>query len=104
MQKAMKWLDANKVPYAFHNYKTDSITEPILRLWLQHLPADKLVNTKSTTYKALTDEQKASIHNTDKAIDIMMQHQSVIKRPVWDMGNGTYYLGWDEAELAKLIL
>ena len=104
MQKAIKWLDANKVAYTFHNYKTAGITEPSLRLWLQHFPASKLINTKSTTYKALTDEQKASIDNADKAIEIMLQNQSVIKRPVWDLGNGTYYLGWNEAELSKLIL
>jgi Spx/MgsR family transcriptional regulator len=104
MQKAIKWLDVNKVAYKFHNYKTLSITEPSLRLWLQHFPASKLINTKSTTYKALTDEQKASIDNADKAIEIMLQNQSVIKRPVWDLGNGTYYLGWHEAELSKLIL
>jgi Spx/MgsR family transcriptional regulator len=104
MQKAIKWLDVNKVAYKFHNYKTLSITEPSLRLWLQHFPASKLINTKSTTYKALSDEQKASIDNADKAIEIMLQNQSVIKRPVWDLGNGTYYLGWHEAELSKLIL
>jgi arsenate reductase len=104
MQKAIKWLDANKVPYTFHNYKTAGITESSLRLWLQHFPASKLINTKSTTYKALSDEQKASIDNADKAIEIMLQNQSVIKRPVWDLGNGTYYLGWHEAELSKLIL
>jgi arsenate reductase len=104
MQKAIKWLDAHKVAYTFHNYKTAGITESSLRLWLQHFPASKLINTKSTTYKALTDEQKASIDNADKAVDIMLQNQSVIKRPVWDLGNGTYYLGWNEAELSKLIL
>ena len=104
MQKAIKWLDVNKVPYTFHNYKTSGITESSLRLWLQYFPASKLINTKSTTYKALSDEQKASIDDADKAIEIMLQNQSVIKRPVWDLGNGTYYLGWNEAELSKLIL
>lgn len=104
MQKAIKWLDANQVSYSFHNYKTAGITAPALRLWLQHFPASKLINTKSTTYKALTDEQKASIDNPEKAIEIMLQNHSVIKRPVWDLGNGNFYLGWNEAELSKLIL
>jgi arsenate reductase (glutaredoxin) len=103
MQKAMKWLDAKKVQYSFHNYKESGIDKASLELWLKHFPADKLVNTKSTTYRALTDAEKASISNKPKAIALMIKNNSLIKRPVWDFGNGTFFLGWDENELSKLL-
>jgi arsenate reductase (glutaredoxin) len=103
MQKAMKWLDAKGIKYQFHNYKESGIDKQTLTTLLQHFPVDKLVNTKSTTYRALSDSEKASISNKTKAIALMIANTSLIKRPVWDFGNGTYFLGWDEKELNKLI-
>ena len=103
MQKAFKWLDARKVEYDFHNYKESGIDKATLETWLKHFPADKLINTKGTTYRALTDNEKASITNKSKAIALMMNNTSLIKRPVWDLGNGKFFLGWDENELSKLL-
>ena len=103
MQKAMKWLDAKGIKYQFHNYKEAGIDKHTLVLWLQHFPADKLINTKGTTYRSLGDGEKASITSKPKAIALMMANTSLIKRPVWDFGNGTYFLGWNETELNKLI-
>ena len=103
MQKALRWLDAEKVKYEFHNYKESGIDKATLQVWLQHFATDKLINTKGTTYRALTDEEKASITNKSKAIALMIKSPSLIKRPVWDFGNGNFFLGWDEKEVAKLV-
>ena len=103
MRKAFKWLDAKRMKYAFHDYKESGIDKATLEVWLKHFPTDKLINTKSTTYRAFTDEEKAGITNKQKAIALMMKYNSVIKRPVWDLGNGKFFLGWDEKELAKLF-
>jgi arsenate reductase len=103
MQKAIKWLDAKGVKYTFHNYKDAGIDKTTLKKWLQHFPADKLINTKGTTYRGLSEEEKNSLADEGKAIELMMKYTSVIKRPVWDLGNGTFYLGWNEAELIDLI-
>ena len=104
MQKAMKWLAAKKLPYQFHDYKDSGIDKTTLEVWLNHFPTDKLINLKSTTYKALTDVEKASISNKSKAIALMMKYNSVIKRPVWDLGDNRFFLGWDEKELSKMVL
>jgi arsenate reductase len=103
MQKAFKWLDAKKVKYEFHNYKEVGIDKATLQTWLQHFATDKLINTKGTTYRALTDEEKASIASKPKAVALMINNTSLIKRPVWDFGNGKFFLGWDEKEVAKLL-
>jgi len=104
MQKALKWLDSKKLEYTFHNYKESGIDKATLELWLTHFPSDKLINTRGTTYRALTDSEKESITNKSKAIALMMQNTSLIRRPVWDFGNGKFFLGWDENELSKLLL
>jgi arsenate reductase len=103
MQKAFKWLDAHKREYSFHNYKELGIDKVTLELWLKHLPLDKLVNTKGTTYRGLTDIEKASITNKAKAIKLMISKPSLIKRPVWDMGNELFLLGFDENKLKEIL-
>ena len=103
MQKAFTWLADNKLKFDFHNYKESGINEATLERWLDKLPADKLINTKGTTYRGLTDKEKASIDDRAKAIELMMAKPSVIKRPVWDFGKGKLVLGFDEAELAKYV-
>jgi arsenate reductase (glutaredoxin) len=104
MQKAIKWLDANKIKYRFHDYRESGIDKGTLELWLQHFATDKLINTRSTTFRGLTDSEKGSIGSKSKAVDIMMKYPSAIKRPVWNFGNGSFFLGWDEEVLKKLIL
>jgi arsenate reductase len=103
VQKALKWLNATGLEYSFHDYKVLGIDKATLEQWLQHFPPDKLVNTKSTTYKALTDDEKAGATNKAKAIKLMMQYNSLIKRPVWSLGGGRFYLGWNEAEIAEML-
>ncbi len=103
MQKAIKWLNAKDIQYEFHNYKEAGVSRALLERWLQHFPIDKLVNTRSTTYRELPDEERASITDKAKAITMMMNNTSVIKRPVWDLGNGKFFLGWDEKEISKLL-
>lgn len=103
MQKAFKWLAANGLQYTFHDYREQGIDKTTITHWLKHLPMDKLVNNKSTTYKALTDTEKADIASKPKAIALMIAHPTVIKRPVWDWGNEKFFLGWDEKELTKML-
>jgi arsenate reductase len=104
IHKAIKWLDTNKIEYAFHNYKESGIDIETLKEWLKHFAIDKLINTKGTTFRALTDGEKSSITNSSKAIALMVAKPSLIKRPVWDFGNGKFYLGWNESEISKILL
>ena len=101
MQKAFTWLDEKKLKYDFHNYKESGIDEATIEKWLTKLPLEKLINTKGTTYRGLTDAEKASISDSTKAIKLMMAKPSVIKRPVWDFGRGRMLLGFDETELEE---
>lgn len=103
MQKAFKWLDARKVNYRFHDYKESGIDKSTILNWLKYLPLDKVLNSKSTTYRELTEREKTGITDKEKAIEIMIKNNSIIKRPVWDFGNGIFFLGWNEDEISKLI-
>jgi len=86
IKKARRWLDANDVTYQFHNYKKDSIPPEILRQWIEQLGWEVLLNKRGTTWRKLPDELKSDINN-DKAIALMCEHTSMIKRPVLVCGN-----------------
>lgn len=103
VQKALKWLDKNKVKYTFHDYKVSGIDKATIDGWLKQLPVDKVINLRSTTYKELPEEDRGAINDKSKAIALMMKYNSIIKRPLWDFGNGTYFLGWDEKKVSELV-
>ncbi len=100
MQKAFKWLDANKVPYNFYDYKTTPPTEGIVKEWLTQIPIEILVNTHSTTYKNLSDSQKADVLKPPKCFGIIQENPSILKRPILDI-DGKYIVGFDGEKWRK---
>jgi arsenate reductase (glutaredoxin) len=103
MQKAFKWLDANNETYHFHNYKTEGIDKATIDQWLKVLPLEKVINSKGTTYRNLEEADKEALKNKKKAIAVLIANPSVIKRPIWDLGNDVFFAGWDEQALSVLL-
>lgn len=58
---------------------------------------DALVNRRSTTWRTLSEEERAA----DPAA-LLSAHPALMKRPVID-ADGTLYLGWDAAIRAVLL-
>ena len=82
VKKARTWLDANKTDYVFHDFKKNGITRELIAGWLKDVPWDVLVNRKGTTWRGLSDEQKAAVTDNASATELMLASPSVIKRPV----------------------
>ncbi len=87
MKKAFTWLEENGVAYSFHDYKVKGITKEKINQWLKHKPLSELINKKGTTYRQLTDAEKESTNNTNKAISLMIANPSMIKRPLVETGH-----------------
>ena len=82
VKKSRSWLQEHGTEFAFHDFKKQGLDQLTVKTWLQHLNLDVLINKKGTTWRALSDEQKASAANTEQAIALMLANPSVIKRPV----------------------
>jgi arsenate reductase len=82
VKKATVWLKNKRVAYEFHDYKKLGISEAKLEEWLTQVPYDKLINRAGTTFKKLTDEEKAKITDNASTISLMLEKTSVIKRPI----------------------
>lgn len=86
MQKAFRWLDSKQVKYTFHDYKKGNLTAEDIQVWLKDLNMEEIINKKGTTWKKLSDEEKNSISDSNKAIDLILKNPSLVKRPLVQMG------------------
>jgi arsenate reductase len=86
MKKARDWLAAHDVPVAFHDYKVAGIDRPHLQAWAGQVGWEVLLNRSGTTFRGLPDEKKQGL-DQDKAIALMLEQPSMIKRPVLDLGD-----------------
>ena len=102
MQKALKYLDAKNIKYVFHNYKMEGLDEKTLEYWFNYLPLAKIINTKSSTYKKLSDQEKVAVLNKSEAMKLIIANTSMIKRPLFEFGEGKFLVGFnlDEWDLA----
>jgi arsenate reductase (glutaredoxin) len=85
MKKARAWLDAKGVAYAFHDYKVAGIDRARLEGWAHDVGWETLLNRAGTTFRKLPDVEKAGIDER-KALALMFEQPSMIKRPVVDLG------------------
>jgi arsenate reductase (glutaredoxin) len=90
VKKARTWLDANGVSYTFHDFKKSGINNTLIQTWLRDVAWDVLVNRKGTTWRALSDERKATITDAKSATVLMIESPSIIKRPVLATNNKTH--------------
>ena len=85
MKKAFAWLDGHRVDYAFHDYKKVGIDRKQLESWCAEFGWESLVNRAGTTFRKLPDKDKQGL-NAGRAIKLMLEQPSMIKRPVLDLG------------------
>ncbi|HCC66947.1 MAG TPA: arsenate reductase [Moraxella sp.] len=102
MKKAFDKLTMLGLEYEFFDYKKQAIDKTTLADWVKRAGIDKVLNTKGTTYRKLSDAQKAQIkQNVDAALDMMVAKPSMIKRPIVVLDN-ELIIGFDETAFEKL--
>ena len=84
MKKARAWLEAKGVPYAFHDYKAEGIDRARLEGWVQSVGWEMLLNRAGTTFRKLPEADRIDL-DAGKALALMLEQPSMIKRPVLDL-------------------
>ena len=87
MKKARAWLEKHGVDYVFHDYKTEGIERERLEQWCKKVGWETLLNRAGTTFRKLPESEKARV-DARKAMELMLEQPSMIKRPVLDLGGG----------------
>jgi len=80
-KKARKWLDANEIAHRFHDLRVDGLTSADIDRWLRAVPREKLLNTRSTTWRTLPESDRSDL-DENKTRTLLRDHPTLIKRPV----------------------
>lgn len=100
-RKAVKALEAAGAEFTVTDVRADGVTKKQLETWAKAVGWEKLLNKASTTWRGLPDTEKEGV-NEKKAIALMAEHPTLIKRPVIEAG-GKVYVGWSDATRKALI-
>ena len=96
VRKALKWFDAQGVEIGYHDFRDDGVEVLPIEAWADKVGLDKLINKRSTSYRGLTDEQKALTDSSD-IVKLLKEHPTLIKRPVIEYEDGVT-VGFAKAE------
>ncbi len=102
VKKARTWLDSQGKAYTFHDYKKEGAESDRIAGWIAVAGLDVVVNRKGTTFRALSDEDKARAASAETAPALLAANPSVIKRPVLEHAGGIL-VGFKPDEWAAVL-
>ncbi len=88
VKKARVWLEAQGHAATFHDYKKEGADPAKIAAWIAAAGLDVVVNRKGTTFRALSDADKALAASADTAPALLAANPSVIKRPIAEHAGG----------------
>jgi len=101
IRKARRWLDDHDIAFVFHDYKKEGVDVVRLSDWVDQLGWEVLLNKRGTTWRKLPEADKQDI-DRDRAIALMCENPSIIKRPVLMVGD-VIEVGFSEQRYAGLF-
>ena len=103
VKKARTWLDAQSRAYTFHDFKKEGADPARVAAWIAAAGLDTVVNRKGTTFRALSDADKAATTDSHTAVALLVQQPSIIKRPIVEYPGGIL-VGFKEDEWSAALL
>lgn len=100
VKKARDWLDKSGLGYTFHDYKKEGADPVRVSAWLADKGADVVLNRRGTTFRKLTDADKARAESDPVAL--MVAQPSLIKRPVVEYSGGLL-VGFNQMEWEAVL-
>jgi arsenate reductase len=101
VRKGRRWLADHDIEYRFHDFRADGISEKMLGSWVEDLGWEALLNRRSTSWRHLPTAQRDGLDRAT-AIKLMLEHPTLIKRPVLEIDN-RHYLGFREERYSELF-
>lgn len=86
IKKARTWLENRQIPYRFHDYRLDGLEPTLLQNFIDNLGVETVLNQRSTSWRQLSEAQKSDL-TTDKALQLLLENPTLIKRPILAIGD-----------------
>ncbi|ALE52901.1 hypothetical protein SP60_06620 [Candidatus Thioglobus autotrophicus] len=97
IKKARRFLEDHQVEFEFIDFRQQPIEPTLLQSFVDQIGWDKLINKRSTTYRSLSDVQKANI-----TLELTLKNPTLIKRPVL-VTDGNIRVGFSEKGYSDLV-
>ncbi|MCV6625543.1 MAG: ArsC family reductase [Cellvibrionaceae bacterium] len=101
VKKARSWLADAGVDHVFHDFRKDGLDEAQVQAWIDELGWETLVNKRSTSWKAL-DEDERNTMDAAGAKAAILAAPTLIKRPLLDTGTSRH-VGFKAADYAEIF-
>ena len=104
-QKALKWLDENKIPFEFRDIKEDRPTRGELVAWhaKSDLPLKRFFNTSGRLYRAGGLADRLPEMTEAGQFNLLSSDGMMVKRPIL-IGDDFVLVGFREEEWAEKLL
>ena len=103
VKKSRTWLAQHNIAVEFYDFKKQGLSADTAQNWLQQTEWKSLVNTKGLTWRALPEERKQHIVDSESALALMLEKTSVIKRPLLEQNGKLLHIGFDAAIYSKIF-
>ncbi|MGB5345971.1 MAG: arsenate reductase [Woeseia sp.] len=84
-RNALKWLEQHGFAARFHDFRQDGYTVQMLERWSDALGWEILLNKRSLTWRKIPQADRSEL-NAAKAIALMLENPTLIKRPILESG------------------
>ncbi|WP_100658314.1 ArsC family reductase [Alteromonas flava] len=101
VKKAKKWLEQQHIDYQFHDFRKDGISTDWVKATEQQVGIEVLLNKRGTTFRQLDEHTKQNL-DTARALELMAEHPTLIKRPVL-YHNDNVMVGFKADSYAKVF-
>lgn len=102
VKKARTALEMCGIPYEFHDFKKQGVTESMVAGWLQQVGWQKLLKKTGPTWGKLPQEVKDTIVDDASALALMLAQPNVIRRPVLEQDGHVLATGFNEADYGNI--
>lgn len=89
-KKARKALEAAGKPARFIDIRAEADLAAKVPVWLEAVGPERLINRSSTTWRNLSEDEKAA-----DPLPLLIAHPTLIKRPVIETG-AEMHVGWKQ--------
>ena len=101
MKTAFAWLEAHGVAYEFIDYKKTDLVQEHLPDWNRRAGWESLLNRRGMMWKRLSDEERSDVDES-KALALMADYPTLIRRPVLDTGKALL-IGFDPERYTSVL-
>ncbi len=100
-RRARTFLVEHGITHAFHDVREEGLNIQTLERWADRIDWQRLVNRQSTTWRELPEAARSNL-TRPKAMALLLQHPTLLKRPVFDHRN-YFAVGFSEARFSAFL-